>query len=274
MTTNLQNISWGSIDDILEGRNENGHLKANILFPDHTPTIDDMDGFDRILCFMRGKVTGGTGSIGRTEVLLTEENGYSEIHPAEKLDEEYETIGLDTTKVGISMNEGEITFSKSSSLTTPGTYKTEFAFFGEDWAEIFVVQIIVTIPLSVKLGSTTFTHGQSITIDMKAPSYSPQYLHVSGSRPWLLENLNTAIISASPTTGSGNNDQWSSQAITLSKPSGLAVNTLLTTTFRILALTQWVDVTVNLHPPTSGQFVDPRQGEAGATGTNDIYIYV
>ena len=127
---NLNNITWQSMDDILETRNENGHLKANILFSEEgtLPGVEEMDGFKRVLCFVKGKVRGS--NIHRTEVLLTEENNYSEVHPIGQIGGEYEVVGLDTERVRYSLGENGITISKSSNLTTPGTYTTVFAFVG------------------------------------------------------------------------------------------------------------------------------------------------
>ena len=120
MTTNLQDITWQSLDDVLEARNEDGHLKANILFTEDTPTIGDMDGFQRVLCFMKGKTVVG-GSVNRTEVFLNEENGYSEVHPSGKISGktagEYEVIGLDIAMVNYSLGEDTITIKKSPSLS-------------------------------------------------------------------------------------------------------------------------------------------------------------
>ena len=76
MTTNLQEITWQSMDDVLEARNENRHLTANVLVLDREPTVEDMDGFDRVLCFVKGKIGGSGGDIHRTEVFLNAENNY------------------------------------------------------------------------------------------------------------------------------------------------------------------------------------------------------
>ena len=262
------------MDDVLETRNENGHLTANILFTEGTPTIEEMDGFKRVLCFVKGKVTGGVAKINRTEVLLTEENSYSEKHP-QTVGGDYEVIGLDAGRVRFDLGENEITISKSSSLTASGTYNTVFAFVGEDWAEIFVVQIVVTVPLRVRTNNVDYTNGQTITINLTAPNYSQQYLYVYGNRSWTLEGVEPAKISVSPLSGAGYDDTWSSTTITVGKPSALAVSEPITTTFRILAQSQWVDVVVNLLPPTRLQFTAPRTGEVGApAGTNPVYIYI
>ena len=161
------------------------------------------------------------------------------------------------------------------SLSQIKPYTTTFAFFGEDWAEIFVVQIVVTVPLRVRMNNIDYTNGQTITINMTAPNYSPQYLYVFGSRSWTLEGVESAKISVSPLSGAGYDDTWSSTTITVGKPSALAVSEPITTIFRILAQSQWVDVVINLLPPTRLQFVAPRTGEVGApAGTNPVYLYI
>ena len=274
MTTNLQDITWQSMDDVLETRNENGHLTANILFTEGTPTIEDMDGFKRVLCFVKGKVRGGISNIGRTEVFLTEENNYSEIHSAGNIVGEYEMVGLDTELIGFSLDENGVTISKSPYLTSPGTYTTTFAFFGEDWAEIFVVQIVVTVPLRITHSGTNYsthhTHGQTITLDLTAAN-APQYLRVYGSRPWTLEGVDPSKINVSPLLGEGS--EWYYDTITVN-PAG-NITEPKQTTFRILAQTRWVDIVVNLRLPLTFNFVPPREGEAGApAGTDPVYIYI
>ena len=265
------------MDDILETRNENGHLVANILFPEAgtTPTVEDMDGFQRVLCFAKGKMTGNTAKINRTEVVLTEENNYVETQPLRELEGDYEVIGLNTDWIRYSLEEESITISKVTNFTTPGTYKTAFAFFGEDWAKIFVVTIILTVPLRVRYNNVDTTHGQTVTVNFTAPNYSTQYLYVFGSRPWTLEGVDATKVSVSPLSGNGYNNTWDSATISISKPSTLGVEEFLTTTFRILAQTRWIDVIVNLHPPITFRFVNPRKGEDGAPGgTNPVYIYI
>ena len=273
MSTELEHVTWQSMDDVLVARNENGHLEAPISFAE--PTIENMGKFDRVLFLVKGKIgSGGGGDIKRTEVLLTEENNYSETLPMGELEEEYDVIGVDPEWITTSLGPGGLTVSKYQWLTDPGTYNTVFAFVGDDWAEIFVVQIAVTVPLRVQYNSTNRTHGQTVTVNLTAPNYDPQYLYVFGSRSWVLQSVDTAKVQATPTSGTGYNDEWSSDAITISKPPALTVEEPITTTFRILAQTQWVDVVVNLHPPITSRFVDPRSGEVGApAGNNPVYLY-
>jgi len=263
------------MDDVLEARNVNGHLEANILFADQIPTVEEMKGFEKVLCFIKGKVIGETSNVHRMKVVLTEENHYSEVQLLGTMDGDYEVVGLETERVRYSLGEEGITVSKSPNLTTPGTYNTAFAFVGEDWAVLVVVQIVMTVPLRVRHNNVDRTNGQTVTINMTAPNYSPQYLSVFGSRDWEIVGVEPEKVSVSPLSGEGYDNTWNSTTLTLSKPAALVVSELITTTFRILAQTQWVDVVVNLHPPVTLHFADPREEEAGAPGgTEPVYVYL
>ena len=263
------------MDDVLESRyDENGNLVANISFEE--PTRENMGEFKRMLFIVRGKVRGG--NIHRTEVLLTEENDYSEVLPV-AITGNYETIGLDTERIRVDLGEAEITLSKSPNLTTPGTYNTVVAFVGESWAEMFVVTIMVTVPLRVRHNNVDHTNGQTLTINVAyrttAPNYPSQYLNVFGSRNWTLEEIEEDKILATPLSGTGRNNSWESTMITLSKPPELVVSERITTTFRIFAQTQWVDVIVHFLPPIHLQFVDPDTDEVGAPGGMEpVYVYL
>jgi hypothetical protein len=243
-----------------------------------------MGTFKRVLFLAKGKVTGGTddendipANINRTRVFLTEENGYSEVHSVGRIGGDYEVIGLNTERVRFSMGEDGITISKSPNLTTPGTYNTVFAFVGDDWAEIFAVQIVITVPLRVQHDNTSYAHGQTITLNLAAPNYFPQYLYVFGSRSWTITGVEAAKISVSPLSGAGYDNTWDSTMITVSKPTALAVNELITTTFRILTQTQWVDVVVNrsayafdILSSSQGDASHPLQGEWHIVPTGHI----
>ena len=263
------------MDDVLTTQNDGGTMVANIQFIDRQPELEDLKGFDRVLFLVTGKVKGGIGNIRRTEVLLDEENGYQDLHPSSRIAGVFEEVGYDTSFFRYSLSKEGIMFSKSAQLTAPGTYETVFALIGDDWAEIYVVTIVVTVPLRVRTGNVDYTNGQTMTINLTVPNYSQQYLYVYGSRNWALEGVESAKVSVSPLSGNGYDDTWSSTAITISKPSALAVSEFITTTFRILAQSQWVDVVVNIHPPVTFSFVNPRSGEAGAPGgTNPVYVYI
>ena len=279
------------MDDILEGRNDGGKITAPILFKDvqstenWQPTVEEMQGFEKVLVFVTGKVQDGTSNIRIREIVLTEDNDYTvsvDIPSGEFIE-----TNVDPTRIRYSVIPEGITITKADALITPGTYRTVFALVNEGnivggevipgWAEVFRVTIIVIVPLSVRHGNTTARHGETLVVNLTAPDFSPQYINVFGSRPWVLDGVETAIIAASPTSGDGFPNTWDSTWVMIERSNNSEVNGIITTTFRVLAETQWVDIIVNI-PPTpsqiSGRFVDPLEEEEGATGTDDIYIYI
>ena len=262
------------MDDVLECKNIGGDMVANIQFIDRTPELEDLGQFDRVLFFVTGKIKGGIGNIRRTEVLLNEENDYQDLHPAHRIVGVFEEAGYDTSRFRYSLDKDGITFSKSTQLSAPGTYETVFALIGEDWAEIYVVTIVITVPLRITHSGTNYgtnhTHGQTATLDLTAAN-APQRIRVYGNRPWTLEGVESDKINVSPLLGEGNDYYY--DTITLN-PVG-TITGPKQTTFRILAETRWVDVVVNLRPPLTFNFVNPREGEAGAPeGTDPVYIYL
>ena len=295
------------MDDVLVGRNDGGKITAPILFKESQSEdddvqldIDDMQGFDTVLVFVTGKVRGGgdgdggTGNINTREVFLTEENGYTVTLPFELIGEFMETE-VNTARIRYSIGTDDeglpqtITITKAAALTAVGTHRTAFALVSEPrivddevipgWAEVFRVTIIITVPLSVQHGNTTARHGETLVVNLTAPNYSPQYLQVRGSRPWVLEGVDTAIITVSPTSGNGFQNTWDAAWVMIARANSSTVSEIIATTFRILTRNQgtpfhWVDVIVNILPLISGRFVDPLPGEEGATGTEPVYIYI
>jgi len=270
----LTSTTWSSLCDTLESRNEEGTLTANIAILNREPTSDDMGDFDRMLVFVTGKVRGGMSNINRTKVLLTEENNYTEIHPGGRIEHPFEETDINSQWVRYQLIPEGIRISKADALTAPGTYTTIFALIGEDWAEVFEVTIVITVPLGVRYGNITARHGQTLTVTFPAPNHPLQYLQISGSRSWFLEGVDPAKLGASPAAGQGFNNSWDSTTVTLSRPAALVVTELITTTFRVVAQGQWVDVIVNFIPPITGRFVNPRTGEEGAVGIEDVFIYL
>ena len=257
------------MDDVLECKNIGGDMVANIQFIDRAPELEDLGQFDRVLFFVEGKIKGGIGNIRRTEVLLNEENNYQDLHPSHRIVGVFEEAGYDTSRFQYSLDKDGITFTKSAQLTAPGTYETVFALIGDDWAEIYVITIVVTVPLHVTHSGTNHTHGQTITLDLTTAN-APQRIRVYGNRPWVLEDVEPESINVSPLLGEGSDYNY--DTITLN-PVG-TITEPKQTTFRILAETRWVDVVVNLRPPLTFNFVNPRSGETGAPeGTDAVYIY-
>ena len=287
--------TWQTMDDILMGRNEGGKITAPILFKESQSDeelqldIDDMQGFERVLVFVTGKVRGDggdtiIGNINTREIFLTEENGYTVTLPLGFITGEFIETDVDATRIQYSIAPETITITKAAALTSPGTYTTTFALVGETsivddevvpgWAEVFQVTIVITVPLSVRLGNTTARHGETLVVNITAPNYLPQNIQVFGSRPWVLNEVDTGIITVTPTSGDGFQNTWSSTWVTITRANNDNVNEIITTTFRILAQTQWVDVVVNILPLISGKFVEPRQGEEGVVGAEPVYIYI
>ncbi|MCL2711645.1 MAG: hypothetical protein FWE95_12270, partial [Planctomycetaceae bacterium] len=226
-------------------------------------------------------------SVNRTEVFLDEENGYTEVHPSGKISGknagEYDVIVSESGRVQYELVDDTIIFRKATSLTTAGTYASTVTFVGENWAEVFDIQIVVTISLRVehRAGTSptstpfyaTARHGESLVINLNPSSYTPQYLHVFGSWSWLLEGVDSGKVSVSPTSGTPN----PSNLITISKPASLTSDNVVTSTFRIRAQTWWVDVTVNVHPvppPKTGVFINPPLNEIGVGAAGDVYTYI
>jgi hypothetical protein len=174
------------------------------------------------------------------------------------------------------IGNAQIEIKKAASLTASGDYARGFAiiFPGTSGSAIILVDIVISVPLTVRHNSTTARHGEMITVNLNAPNYSTQYLYITRDRAWSLEGVDTSKITVSPTSGSGGTYGWDSESVSISKQPSLSVEGLITTTFRIVSFTQYVDVIVNIIPQITGEFVDPRNGEVGAIGTDSVYIYI
>jgi hypothetical protein len=217
--------------------------------------------------------------VSPTSISLTEANNYSQTLNIQS-DEEWLIAGVDTGRIQIGQMQGvgnaQIVVEKAASLTATGDYTSAFAilFPGTAGSAVILVDIIVSVSLKVQYGSTTARHGETLTVNITAPNYSPQYLYITRDRAWSLEGIDTNKITVSPTSGNGNTYEWDSESVSISKPSSLTVEGLITTTFRVVSFSQYVDVIVNIIPQITGEFVDPRAGEVGATGTAPVYIYI
>jgi hypothetical protein len=234
----------------------------------------------QVFLFMGGGSVG-MSDVSPTTIRLTEANNFSQTLTIQS-DEEWLIAGVDTERIQIDsgsmqgVGNAQIEVKKAESLTTSGDYASAFAvlFPGTAGSAVILVEIVISIPLAVRYNSTTAKHGETLTVNLTAPNYSPQYLYITRDRAWSLEGVESSKITVSPTSGNGSTYEWDSESVSISKPQGLTVEGLITTTFRVVSFTQYVDVIVNIVPQITGEFVDPRTGEVGATGTAPVYIYI
>ena len=234
----------------------------------------------QIYLFMGGGNVG-TSNVSPTTISLTEANNFSQTLTIQS-DEEWLIAGVDTARIQIAsgsmqgVGNAQIEVKKAASLTASGDYASAFAilFPGTAGSAVILVEIVISIPLAVRYNSTTAKHGETLTVNLTAPNYSPQYLYITRDRAWSLEGVESSKITVSPTSGNGSTYEWDSESVSISKPSSLTVEGLITTTFRVVSFSQYVDVIVNIVPQITGEFIDPRTGEVGATGTGNIYLYI
>jgi len=228
----------------------------------------------------------GTSDVSPTTIRLTETNNFSQMLTIQS-DEEWLIAGVDMERIQIApvglasgqvqgVGNAQIEVKKAASLTTSGDYTSAFAVLFPETAgsAVILVEIVISIPLAVRHSSTTARHGETLTVNLTAPNYSTQYLYITRDRAWSLEGVDSNKITVSPTSGNGSTYEWDSESVSISKPQGLTVEGLITTTFRVVSFSQYVDVIVNIIPQITGEFVNPRTGEVGATGTAPVYIYI
>jgi hypothetical protein len=219
--------------------------------------------------------------VSPTTIRPTEANNFSQMLTIQS-DEEWLIAGVDTGLIQIASEQmqgvgnAQIEIKKADTLATSGDYASAFAvlFPETTGSAVVLVEIVISIPLAVRHSSTTARHGETLTVNLTAPNYSTQYLYITRDRAWSLEGVESSKITISPTSGNGSTYAGDSESVSISKPQGLTVEGLITTTFRVVSFTQYVDVIVNIIPQITGEFVDPRAGEAGATGTAPVYIYI
>jgi len=234
----------------------------------------------QVFLFMGGGSVG-MSDVSPTTIRLTEANNFSQTLTIQS-DEEWLIAGVDTERIQIDsgsmqgVGNAQIEVKKATSLTASGDYASAFAVLFPETAgsAVILIEIVISIPLAVRHNSTTAKHGETLTVNLTAPNYSTQYLYITRDRAWSLEEVDTSKITVSPTSGNGSTYEWDSESVSISKPQDLTVEGLITTTFRVISFSQYVDVIVNIVPQITGEFVDPRTGEAGATGTGNVYIYI
>ena len=226
----------------------------------------------------------GTSTVSPTSITLDESNNHSQTLTIQS-DEEWLIAGVNAEQITASRIQGtgnaQIEIKKSASLTTPGNVASAFAVIFPDTAgsAVILVEIVVSVPLAVRYNSITARHGETLTVNLTAPNYAPQYLYITRDRAWSLEGVDASKIIASPTSGTGRTNEWESESVSLSKPSSLTVEGLIATTFRVVSGntgsgSQYVEIIVNIIPQITGEFVDPFNGEEGVIGTENVYIYI
>ena len=289
---NLQDITLQSPDGILVATNTNGHLVYPMLHLDRQPTPDDAQGFDRVLVFVDGderKPVGGQ-FVFPLVIHLNEDNGYSYplcIHT----EHEWSISGVQTQFISIPQLTGtgdvRLNVGRNTSLG-PGTYETEFHVTINDGAgdgDPVTVQVILVVstPLQITNPSNgnTARHEGTIWIHLGTPDFT-QTLTLQRDREWTLEPIGTALftdhISVTPSSGNSNATLTVTSILSpaATEQRRDSWNPII---FRVVSYQQWVEVRVTYTIPAAninGEFVDPRPGEDGVTGTEDdpVYIYI
>jgi len=283
MSTDLHQITLESLNRALVATNDRGHLVLPILCLDREPLPEDAEGWEQVLVFVDGKERDITGDItsGKTtmkKIVLDADNNYTHTVDIET-EAEWNVVGVNTSWIQVTPASGAssttIEIRKASSLTATGNYQTAFAVLDptDEIIAVILVTVIVSVPLAVRHNNTTARNGETLTVTLTAPNYSPQYLYITRDQAWILEGVDTTKITVSPMSGNGAG-QWDSEVVSIAKAAGFNPTALTTTTFWVVSLTQRVQIIVNITPPITGEFVDPRPGEVGVTGQSDIYIYI
>jgi hypothetical protein len=273
--TNLQDITLQSADGVLVATNDAGHLVYPMLHLNRQPTPEDAQGWDRVLVFVDGD---GSLRVSPAAINLNEENNYFQSLYIEA-EGKWTITGIVEEYIQLESSSGQmegvgnarIDITKATSLTTRGEYSCFFvvSLTNVDGTEVRVpVYIVLNIPLRVNDRG----NGETITINLNNANGYTQLLTIIRDREWILENVNTNIINVTPTSGNGSDLPDFTSTLTVTRSPLLAATTA-TTTFQIVSLFQRVNVTVNITITITGEWVDPRPGEEGVSGTSNIYLY-
>ena len=302
MSTNISDITLQSTDGTLVAKNYGGALVYPMLCLDREPTQADADmlqaeGWDAVLVCVDGDEAGGRITVSQTDVYLNEDNNY--FQSILLFGEGAWTIsGVDedciTVETSSGQNEGigtaRLDIEATQSLKNqPGSYNSFFMVTISSTSGETVrinVHIAVSVPLTVKdeENNTQASDGGTLTVNLNEGNGYTADLTIIRDRDWQVESVaNFDRIIVTPLSGDGN----STLTVTKSDSPDLINTTTAditrTAVFRIVSFYQQVQVNVNItippppppDPPTL-TFVDPRPGtdEAGATGTDPIYLYV
>jgi len=283
MTTNLQDITLQSMDGTLVARNDNGHLTEPILFLNRQPVPEDAQGWDRVLVFVDGD---GTINVHPTVIHLNEENNYFQSLYIQG-EGKWSISGVVEEFIRLESSSGQlegignarIDVTKAPTLTTQGGYSCQFliTLANADGTTV-TVQVFITVNVPLTVGGRG--NGQTLTINLNEANNYTQTLTIVRDREWSLENVDNSRITVSPTSGNGADLPNFASTLTVAKSPTLTPSTTaitVSTTFQVVSLHQRVNVVVNITMPAltiTGEFVDPRSGEVGVTGTGNLYLYL
>jgi hypothetical protein len=259
-----------------------GHLVYPMLFLNRDPVPSDAQGWDRVLVFVDGN---GTINVFPSVINLNEENNYFQSLSIQG-EGKWSISGVVDEFIRLDSSSGQlegignarIDITKAPTLVAQGSYSCSLfiTLANADGTEFRIpVYITVNVPLTVNNRG----NGETLTINLNAANNYTQTLTIIRDREWILENVDASRISVTPTSGNGADLPNFSGTLTVTKsPSLLPALTVTntSTTFQVVSLYQRVNVTVNITIPAvviTGEFVDPRPGEAGVIGTGNVYVY-
>jgi hypothetical protein len=276
MATNLQDITLQSMDETLVATNDEGHLIYPMLFLNRQPVPSDVQGWDRVLVFIDGD---GIVNVSPSVINLNEENNYFQSLTIQG-EGAWSISGMVEEFIRLDSSSGQMTgignaridVTKASTLTAQGGYSCFFVvtLSNADGTEMRVpVYIDVNVPLRVN----NVGNGSTLTMNLNAGNGYSESLAVIRDREWTVENVDTDKINVSPEMGNGAELPDFTDTLTITKSPSLSATTA-TTTFQIVSLYQRVNVKVNITITLTGEWVNPRPGEEGVTGTGNIYLYL
>ena len=276
MSTNLQDVSLQSMDGILVARNDQGHLTYPMLHLNRQPTPADAQDWDRVLVFVDGN---NTIQVTPPTIILNEENNYFQslyiqgegTWAVSGVFEEFIELEPSSGQLNGAGN-ARIDITKAPTLNSRGSYSCNLVVTLGN-AEGTTVTIPVNIVVNVPLVVDDKGNGETITINLNTANNYTESLTIIRDREWLLENVESDIIAVSPTAGNGAELPNFTSTLTITKSPALQTSTG-TTEFQIVSLFQRVNVIVNINVTITGEFVDPRPGEEGVTGSDNLYLYI
>jgi hypothetical protein len=254
-----------------------------MLHLNRQPVPEDAQGWGRVLVFVDGN---NSIQVHPTVINLNEENNY--FQPLYIQGEGKWTIsGVIEEFIQLESSSGQregignarIDITKTPTLIAQGGYSCHFLLTLAN-AEGTTMTVQVYITVNVPLVVHDKRNGETLEINLNVANNYTRTLTIIRDREWTLENVDTSKINASPTSGNGADLQDFISTLTVTKSPSLTpalTVTNTTTTFQVVSLFQRVNIIVNITMPAvtiTGEFVNPRPGEAGATGTGNLYLYL